>query len=433
AGKPDKKRRGHGPSEQLQLLVVDQDHPLPDDQRTCPQCHGTVEPMGDQAEVSEEITIMQSQVVLVRHRRLKYRCRCNACVLTAPAPEKLQAGGRYSISFSVHVAADKYLDHLPLSRQAGRFARMGLKVSPQTLWDQVRALLPHLRPTYQAMCAEILSAPVVNADETHWHFLAGDQSGERKRWYAWGISTPSLAAYHILDSRSNEAAKLVLAGYAGTVVADGYRVYGSLSQDGRQEKCLETGQPPPRFRLANCWAHVRRKFVEALNHYPEGQTAIDLIGLLFHVEHRAGPIGDESTLDLRAHLRESLSRPLVDALFAWSKAQKALPRSLFGRALAYMQSLKAGLTVFLDDPRVPIHNNAAERSLRGMVVGRKTHYGSKSRLGIEAAAVCYTLFESAKLSGIDPVAYVEAVARQAIRQPGAVLLPAEFKARCQSS
>jgi transposase len=430
---PAKAAAGHGHAEQPALPLIEQDLPLPDDQRTCPQCQGTVEPMGDQAEVSEEITVIRSQVVLVRHRRLKYRCRCNGCVMTAPLPEKLQTGGRYSIAFAVQVAADKYLDHLPLTRQVQRFARMGLTVTAQTLWDQVDTLVPHLRPTYQAILDTILQAPVINADETHWDLLNGATGVDRKRWYAWGISTAKLAGYTILDSRSKDAGRQVLTGYQGTVVADGYRVYSALSQEGRQERCVKPALAPPLFQLANCWSHARRKFVDAEDNYPEVRPVLDLIGQLFEIERRAGPIADETTLQLRERLRQAESRPLLEAIFAWASCQRALPQSGFGKALAYMINLKAGLTVFLEDPRIPIHNNAGESALRGMVVGRKNHYGSKSRRGIEAAAVCYTLFESAKLAGVDPVAYVEAVSRLAIRQPGAIMLPAEFKARFQGS
>lgn len=424
-----KVRKGHGPTEQPKLPLVDNEIPLPDDQQTCPQCQGSLEPMGEQAEESEEITVERCRVVLVRHRRLKYRCRCNGCVVTAPAPERLLAGGRYSIAFTVQVAVDKYLDHAPLTRQVRKFARLGLEVTSQTLWDQLSALVLHLRPTYEAILATILLAPVIHADETHWYLLAGKASAERKRWYAWGISTPELAGYAILDSRSMDAGRQVLAGYRGTVVADGYRVYESLSRDGLQMRCVEEAQPPPLFRVANCWSHARRKFVDAEQKYPECTTVIDLMRALFAVE-REGPPGDLRTL---ARLRETQSAPLVDAIYAWAKEQRALPRSGLGKALSYLLAHEAGLRLFLTDPAVPMHNNAAERAMRGLVVGRKNHLGSKSRQGIEAAAICYTLFESAKLAGVDPAAYVEAVTRLAIRQPGTALLPAAFAAQFQGS
>ena len=424
---PAKARQGHGPTEQPKLPLVENEISLPDDQQTCPQCQGSLEAMGDQAEESEEITVERCKVVLVRHRRLKYRCRCNGCVVTAPASEKLLAGGRYSIAFTVQVAVDKYLDHAPLTRQVRKFARLGLDVTSQTLWDQLHALVPHLRPTYEAILATILLAPVINADETHWHLLSGKASTERKRWYAWGISTPQLAGYAILDSRSMAAGRQVLAGYRGTVVADGYRVYESLSRDGLQMRCVEEAQPPPLFQVANCWSHARRKFVDAEQKYPECGPVLDLMQNLFAVEREAPP-GDVSAL---AQLRETKSVPLVDAIYAWAKGQRALPRSGLGKALSYLLAHEAGLRLFLTDPAVPMHNNAAERSMRGLVVGRKNHLGSKSRQGIEAAAICYTLFESAKLAGVDPAAYVEAVTRLAIRQPGSTLLPAQFAAQFQ--
>ena len=129
-----KPRRGHGPRSQPQLPLEERVHELPESERTCPTCQGTLEPMGDQSEDSEEITVIEPRYVLVKHRRRKYRCRCNAAVVTAPGPPKLQPGGRYSIEFAVHVAIAKFLDHLPLERQV---RMMGRSVPRDRLADAV--------------------------------------------------------------------------------------------------------------------------------------------------------------------------------------------------------------------------------------------------------------------------------------------------------
>ena len=318
--------------------------------------------------------------------------------------------------FAVEVAIDKYFDHLPLERQARIMRREGLDIDSQTLWDQIEALATVLQPTYEALHRHVLAAPVIGADETWWRFLQGP---EGKRWWAWSVTSEDAVAYTILESRSQEAARQVLNGYGGIVIADGYGAYEALARAG------------PRFTLAHCWAHVRRKFVEAEPHYPApcGEV-LALIGQLYAVERACprldGGVDDRSraeALRLRATLRAEQSAPIVAAIRAWAHRQRALPESSLGKAIAYMLGLWPGLTRFLDDPRIPLDNNATERGLRGMVVGRKNHYGSRSQRGTEVAALFYSLIESAKLCGVEPKAYLLQAVRAALANPGTVTLP----------
>jgi transposase len=175
-------------------------------------------------------------------------------------------------------------------------------------------------------------------------------------------------------------------------MADGLSVYESLAKRGAG------------LTVANCWAHVRRKFIECEDFFPEAKHAIKLIGELYAVERLCltGPPGDEQ----RAALRAQHSRAVVSRLQAWAVSTRALPQSGLGKAIAYMGGLWTGLTRFLDDARIPLDNNATERALRGVVLGRKNHYGSRSRRGTEVAALFYSLLESAKLAGIEPKAYL---------------------------
>ena len=142
---------GHGPHLQALLPVVEQKHELPESDRTCKVCGGQLEPMAGQTEDAEEITVEERSYQLVIHRRQKYRCACNGNVATAPGPSKLIAGGRYSPEFAVHVAVQKYSDHLPLERQVEIMARHGLEATSQTLWDQLAAAAAVLRPSYEAL------------------------------------------------------------------------------------------------------------------------------------------------------------------------------------------------------------------------------------------------------------------------------------------
>jgi transposase len=418
---PAAPRRGHGPTAQPALPIIDRVHELDAADLTCPQCGGTLREMAGQSEDADEITVIERRFALVKHRRKKYRCACNGCVETAPGPLRLttqpdRRGRRYAPSFAVEVAVNKYLDHLPLERQARVMSREGLTIESQTLWDQIEALATVLQPTYDALRAYVLTAPVVGADETWWRLLGGPES---KRWWAWSVTRDDAVTYTILASRSQEAAHQVLNGYHGIVMADGYGAYDALARAG------------PGFTLAHCWAHVRRKFVEAEPHYPAPCAEIlELIGQLYGVE-RAGPgpghAASEETraavLALRAQLRREQSTALVEAIRGWAHQQRALPESSLGKAIAYMLGLWSGLTRFLEDARIPLDNNATERGLRGMVVGRKNHYGSRSPRGTEVAALFYSLIESAKLCGVEPKAYLLQATHAALETRGTVTLP----------
>jgi transposase len=415
-------QRGHGPKPQPQLPLVEQVHDLPESDRTCGVCGGHLDEMKGQHEEAEEITVIERRFVRVNHQRKKYRCSCNACIVTAPAPAKLVEGGRYSVAFAVEVAASKYLDHAPLERQCRIMLREGLAVDSQTLWDQIHLLAQHLKPTYDAIGAYVLAQRLTHADETYWRLMS---KTEGKRWWVWELACWNAVFYRFLDSRSKDCAATLLGGYTGTTVTDGYAVYAALGR---------AGPTQPGFDLAHCWAHVRRKFVEIEAHWPiECGVVLGMIGELYAVE-RELPAWDpgapkdieEKTLALRHATRDARSRPIVERIHAWALAQRPLPQSGLGRAISYMLALWPGLVLFLKKPFVPLDNNAAERALRGIVIGRKNHYGSRSKRGAEVAAILYTLFESAKLCGIEPKTYVESAARTAIEKPGTVTLPMHF-------
>jgi transposase len=414
-------RRGHGPKSQPNLPLEEVTHTLDEDDRSCPICGETLTEMGDQAEESEEITVVNVEYKILKHRRQKYRCRCNEQVMTAPGPAKLIPGGRYSIDFAVHVAEQKYLDHLPLERQVRAMGRAGLDVDSQTLWDQINVLARHLEPTYRALCRQVLDADVVYADETFWR---NHQDSNTKKWWTWCVVSEDTATYRIMKSRAEKAAKKVLEGFEGVAVTDGYAAYKALAST------------TPNLKLAHCWAHVRRKFLEAANYSPKlSEEAVELINRLFKIEREAPRAGPDSTdeerqqiLELRHRLRQERSKPLIKQLLEWAVKHDGavVPGSSMGKAITYTINLWKGLTLFVDDPRIPLDNNAAERALRGVVVGRKNHYGSKSKRGTEVAALFYTLFETAKLSGVDPRAYVTLAAKRAVADHSAVTLPSDL-------
>jgi len=405
---------GHGPRPQPTLPIVEIRHELPSDERPCPACGGELMEMRGQAEISDRITTVKLTYQVEHHVRQKYRCRCNGAVVTAPGPPQVVPGSRYAPEFGIGVAVAKYADHLPLERQVRMMAREGLTVESQTLWDQIHAIARHLEPTYEALGRRGLDAPVINVDETRWGMMGAMTPAKGT---VWTVRSPTVSFYRILPGKSADEGRQVLNGYRGTVVADGFAVYDVLARDG------------PALTLAHCWSHAKRKYEEITEHWPVACAEIGaLIGELYAIERLvpgAFP-GDEAAHTLRRQLRQERSRPILDRIWKWATVQVGLPRSDFGKAVRYMLDRWAGLTRLVDDPCVPLDNNAAERALRGPVVGRKNHYGSRSLRGTQVAALFYTLCETAKLAGIDPHAYLLRALSAAIARPGAVTYPEDL-------
>jgi transposase len=278
--------------------------------------------------------------------------------------------------------------------------REGLEVTSQTLWDYIERLVRLLEAAHTRLGLYQLLQAVLGADETRWP-LMGAPPEERSKWYVWALASPRAIFYKILDSRSAEAAREVLGGYEGVLMVDGYSAYEALRKRGG------------RFKLAHCWSHVRRELMAAEPTHPQAGEALRLIGELYAVERlcATGPPGDEQRLRLRAER----SRPIIQQMHTWALEQRTLPEGALGKAIAYMGGLWPGLLLFLEDGRIPLDNNATERAIRGPVIGRKNHYGSRSKRGTEVAAVIYSLVESAKLCGLDPRAYLRAAVHAALK------------------
>jgi transposase len=186
------------------------------------------------------------------------------------------------------------------------------------------------------------------------------------------------------------------------------------------------------FALSNCGAHARRRFIEAEAYFPECKTILELYGELYQVEKEAPP-GREGDAQ-RAKLRQEKSKPITQKMLAWALETRgrALPESALGQAIRYLLNHWEGLIAFLNDPRVPLDNNATERAERGIVLGRKNHYGSRSKRGTEVAALMYALIESCKLVGVDPAKYLRAAVDAALGGE-TMPLPHEYAAQIRKA
>lgn len=430
ADKPRDKQKGHGPTAQPDLPIVPVLHELHGDDCACEGCGGDLRVLAEQFEESELITSVHRKFVLKHVKRQKYACKGCGAIVTAPGPLRLIPGGRYDVAFAVQVALDKYLDALPLERQVLRMRRRGLQITSQTLWDQLHALYLLLLPSFIALQARVLRQDVLHADETPWRQMG---RGKSKRWWMWTLAADHVGVlFHILPSRGSEAAKAILHGFAGILVADGYVVYASLekalSTRGEQLELDGEALPMPDFTLAMCWMHARRGLFNSEKDHPEAGEALDLIAELYAIEALAKEraAGDrDALLRHRRELRDARSRDVVRQIEVWCSAQRVLPGTRFANAIGFLTDRWTSLKVFLDDPRVPLDNGEAERQIRRPVLGRKNFYGTRSERGARVASLLFSLIGSCTLLGVDPFDYLVEAAERALRDPGSAYLPHE--------
>ncbi|WP_456481204.1 IS66 family transposase, partial [Oceanithermus sp.] len=453
ARKRRRKRSGSRRTAQPKLPIHKVAHRLGPEQRAgaCELCHGDLDEMKGQVESSEEITVQRTRYEMHVHECQKYRCQDCGWITTAPGPDKLVVGGRYSPEFAAHSVVAKYVDHMPLERQVRQMRRAGLTITSQALWDQHRYLATLLLPTLLALHALILSSAVCFVDETPWRMM---KKGGTKRWWLWVLSNGPLVYFQIVPSRSAAAARALLRDYSGILMSDDYVVYSSLEKErtrsgGVQQVIDEEGNPvelpTPDYVLATCWMHARRYLFKAERYQPEAGPGLDLIAGLYKAEadadadvarqveaaERAGrELSDDTRhellLDARRHHRARTSRGLIARLDAWRKQVIRLDGSALTEALDHLDRLWSRLVLFLDDPRIPLDNGHSERQIRGPVVGRKNFQGSRSEEGARVSATLYSLVASAINLGLDPEAYLSEAVRRALAEPGTVFLPTDY-------
>jgi transposase len=399
--KEPKQRAKTGQTDQKRLPIVEKVCALADAEQICDACGGELHAMIGQFEESELIDVIEVEYRVLAVKRQKYTCRCGGCIKTAPGPERAVDGGRYSLDVAIKIIIDKYLYHLPLARQTRVMAQHGLEVTPQTLWDQLFAVAQRLKITVAALMKHVLAQPVIGLDQTGWPRLDGSK---KTPWQMWCLTAPSAVVHSIRGNKSAATFKDLVGEYAGVIVCDALKTHGAGARGS------------PKILLSGCWAHCFRKFEEAQPDHPEAAKALAWIGELYEIDARAD--GDLVQL---AKLRSTESAAVLARFQTWLFEQATLKSLSIGNAAGYVVANWDRLTRFVDDPRIPLDNNATERGIRGPVVGRKNHYGSKSRSGTQVASIFYSLIETAKLHDIDPAAYLRAAILAADR--GDVLLP----------
>src|SRR5918912_2247682 len=367
----------------------------------CPKCGGPVRKLGE--DVTETLECVPRSWKVVEHVREKVSCRACEAVSQPPAPSHPIARGRAGPGLLALVLAAKYGQHLPLTRQSAIHAGEGVELDVSTLADWVGTSAAGLMPLVLGVHAHVFAAERLHGDDTTVPVLA---KGRTRTGYVWGYvrddrpfggPDPPAVAFFYSPDRKGERPERHLASFAGILQADAYAGFDRLYEPNRE---------PGPIREAACWAHARRKLFElaAVAKAPIAAEAVRRIDGLFAIER---DISGKPAAE-RLAVRAERAKPLVLGLEAWLRVQHARvsPKSETGKALAYALNHWAALTRFLGDGRICLSNNAAERALRGIAVGRRNWTFAGSDRGGERAAAIYTLIETAKLNGVDPQAWL---------------------------
>jgi transposase len=373
-------------------------YPVPS---ACPCCGGTLHKLGE--DVTESLELVPRQWKVIQHVREKYSCRSCEQITQPPAPSHPIARGRAGPGLLAHVLFGKYGMHLPLNRQSAAFAREGIELGVSTLADWVGAAAATLMPLVEAIQAHVLAAERIHADDTTVPVLDVGKTRTGRLWTyvrddrPFAGPAPPAAIYFFSPDRTSAHPEAHLARWQGLMQADAYSGYNRLYDPKRQAG--------PIVEVA-CWAHARRYFFDLarLNKAPIGIEAVARVDALFAIERE---INGASPTE-RRRVRQERSKPLVEALGAWLRQQHAevSPNGKTGKAIAYSLNAWDALCRFLDDGRLCMSNNAAERAMRPLATGRRNWTFAGSDEGGRRAAAIYTLIETAKLNNIDPLAWL---------------------------
>jgi len=392
---------------------------------SCPCCGGVLRKLGE--DVTETLELVPRQWKVIQHVREKFSCRSCEAITQPPAPSHPIARGRAGAGLLAHILFSKYGLHLPLNRQSTVYAREGVDLDVSTLADWVGAAAATLMPLVELIRAHVFAAERIHADDTTVPVLAKGKTRTGRLWTyvrddrPFAGPDPPAAVFFYSPDRTAKHPEQHLANYAGLMQADAYAGFNRLYGAGRK--------PAPIIEAA-CWAHARRQFFDLarLDKAPIAIAAVERIDPLFAIEREINGLPPSE----RLRVRNERSRPLVVSLEAWLREQRAKlsGQSKTGKAIAYSLTRWVALTRFLDDGRLCMSNNAAEREIRAVALGRKNWTFAGSDEGGHRAAAIYTLIQTAKLNDVDPQAWLADVLARLQDHPAkriAELLPWNWK------
>src|SRR5271154_2530511 len=368
-------------------------------------------------DVTETLEVIPRSWKVIQHVREKFTCRDCGAISQPPAPFHVTPRGWAGPSLLAMIVFGKKGQHQPLNRQAERYAREGVELSLSTLADQVGACTVVLMPLFERLRAHVMAAERLHGDDTTVPVLARGKTDIARTWVyvrddrPFGGQVPPAAVFYYSRDRGGEHPQAHLSGYAGILQADAYGGYGKL---------YETDRSPGIILEAGCWAHARRKFFvladieAAARQRAQGKQPAVISPLCLEAVRRIDKLFDIErdingcSVDRRRAVRQQLSLSLVADLHAWMREQrgKLSGANDVAKAMDYMLKRWAVFVRFLDDGRICLTNNAAERALRGIALGRKSWLFAGSDRGGQRAAVMYSLIVSAKMNDVDPQAWL---------------------------
>lgn len=353
--------------------------------------------------VTETLECEPRRWKVVQHVRETMTCRDCEGITKTPAPSHPIARGRAGPHLLALVLASKYGNHLPLNRQSEIYAREGVAIDVSTLADWVGACAATLEPIIARIRSHVFAAERIHADDTTVPILAKGKTATGRLWTyvrddrPFGGADPPAAVFHASRDRTGAQPERHLVGFSGIMQADAYAGFNGLYAPTRK---------PGTIVEAGCWAHARRKLFDLAKvaKAPIAVEAVAKIDDLFAAEREV----NGKTATERLAVRQELLRPLVDDLQVWLIEQRAKlsPRSELAKAITYSLKRWDALTRFLDDGRICMTNNAAERALRGVALGRANWTFAGSDRGAERTAAIYTLITTCKLNNVDPQAWL---------------------------
>jgi transposase len=381
--------------------------------QSCPCCGSTkLSKLGE--DVTETLEVVPRQWKVIQTVRERFSCRRCEAITQPPAPFHVTPRGFAGPSLLAMILFEKFGQHQPLNRQSERYACEGVDLSLSTLADQVGACAAALRPLHALIEAHVLSAKRLHGDDTTVPILAKGQTKTGRVWVyvrddrPFGGTDPPAALFYASGDRAGEHPERHLSEWAGLLQADAFAGYNRLYLAGRE---------PGPIVEALCWSHARRKFFEladiaanlrrgkqAAPIAPIALEAVKRIDAIFDVEREIKGLPAEK----RLAARQERSAARVAAFEAWMRAERAkLSRhAAVAKATDYMLTRWEAFTRFLGDGCICLTNNAAERALRGLALGRKSWLFAGSERGAERAALMYTLIQTARLNDVDPQAWL---------------------------
>jgi transposase len=376
----------------------------------CPDCGGDLRLVGE--DMSEMLDLIAARLKVVQIARPKKSCRRCEKMVQEPAPSRPIPGSMASAGLLAHILVSKFDDHIPLYRLSEIFARMGADIPDSTLVDWCGRAMKVLQPLCDRIEAEVMASNLLHADDTPIRVLdrsrrdKGLGKGVKKGriWVyvrdqrPWTGTAPPGAVYQFAPDWKEEHVRDHLSQTSGILQADGYKGYAKLYDPGPDGTT--------RFREAACWAHLRRDFHDVWTGTGSdiAREALDRIGALYDIEREI--TGQPAEVRLAA--RQIHSRPKVETFRDWAEQQLTrLPgKGELAKAFRYGLSRWSSFCLFLEDGRVGIDNNPAERALRPIGIGRKNWLFAGADSGAETLARAMTLIETAKMNGLDPQAYL---------------------------